>query len=578
MADRAGIAEGAAGRMRPSPRAAGSGKRRARIAAGAVSLLVFVAFCPVLANGFVNWDDDLYVGWMQSVHLSFSLALRLAFARNHPSGNWHPITTLSHAADYTLWGMHPAGHHLTSIVLHACNAGLLVLLGCALLDAHVRTSRQGQTGWTSRHKLAAGVVAGLLWGLHPLRVESVAWISERKDLLCGFFCLLALHAYLRYAAEEADGSPGRARRRYLAVLAWFVLALLSKPMAVSLPFVLLVLDCYPLRRTGRGRLRHLVVEKIPFLLLAAASAVVTLYAQRADGAFQALASVPLPTRILVALRALALYLGKTVFPVELLPLYAYPRHVHALSFRFGLPILSLALLTVASIALARRHGALAAAWAIFAGMLVPVLGIVQVGPQAMADRYTYLPGMALALLLASAWAGFLHRGAGRRWAARVAGAAPVLVFVALAGLSARQIGVWHDSGSLWSYDLRYQPWDTEAYNNRASYYFDQGEYRKALADYDAALSVPPDLSPVHATERRSAYFNDRAITDVRLGRYLKALADEGQAIKLRPDDGDYYRNRGDIDRVIGDRDPQDRDWQRAETLWHAAAARARIGP
>jgi tetratricopeptide (TPR) repeat protein len=527
-----------------------------RGAALSVALLVVIVYCPVLRNGFVGWDDDIYVYQNPRLRSLTLPALLGTFTSVHASGNWHPLTELSHAADCALWGMNAKGHHLTSLLLHGLNAGLVVALAFALARAR-SAERHART-------IVAAIAAGLLWGLHPLRVESAAWVSERKDLLCASFYLVALLCYLRYA-REIGGEPAHKKRFYLGALACFLLALLSKPMAVSLPLVLLVLDAYPMERFGRGRPWRLFAEKLPFLALAAASAVITLKAQRAGGAFRALHGLPLGTKLLVAARAMVSYLGKTLWPSDLLPLYSYPQNVSWASWRFGVPLLVLALLVAACVWLARRNGAWLATFLCYLIALLPAIGIVQVGPQAMADRYTYLPAIALSIL---AGAGF-----GILWEkAAVLGQGTALVLAMalatgiLASLSIRQMAIWHDSETLWTQAIRHEPWNTEAYNNRASYYFDQGDYPSALADYNAALSFAPQVTQAHATKRRSAYFNDRAITYVRLGKMAEAIADASEAIRLRPEHSDYYQNRSNMYRQLGMTEAAADDWRQAQAL------------
>lgn len=542
------------------------GRLSVRGAALAVALLVFVVYSPVLRNGFVGWDDDIYVVRNpRLLHLSLTSLLE-TFSNVHASGNWHPLTELSHAADCALWGMRPFGHHLSSILLHGLNAGLVVVLACAIARARTRTSVR------SAREIVAGIAAGLLWGLHPLRVESAAWISERKDVLCAAFYLSGLFCYLRYAGanrEAGSEATGQHRRRfYIGALACFLLALLSKPMAVSFPLVLLVLDAYPLQRLDHTRSWRLLAEKIPFFVLALASAIVTLEAQRAVGAFRAMRGVPLATKALVAAHSIVGYLEKTLWPSHLLPLYSYPQDVSWASWRFAVPVLVLALLLAGCVWLARRSRAALMALACYLLALLPVIGIVQVGPQAMADRYTYLPSVALSLLVGGAFAALWDKAGSMvsRWQAAALVLAMALAPGVLSLLSIRQMAVWHDSETLWSQVIRYEPWNTEAHNNRASYYFEQGDYQSALADYDAALSYAPPVGTVHATKRRSAYFNDRAITYVRLGRMAEAVADASEAIRLRPAEADYYRNRSNMYRRMGLTNAAAADWQQAQTL------------
>jgi len=540
----------------------------ARSAALFVALLVFLVYCPVLQNGFVGWDDDIYV-YQNPILRNLSLPNLLGtFTRIHPSGNWHPLTELSHAVDWAIWGMNAAGHHLTSMVLHGLNAGLVVALAYAL----------DRTRGANRHArmIVAAIAAGLLWGLHPLRVESAAWVSERKDLLCASFYLAGLLCYLRYAGaarriigDTANASGKRfGKRYYLGALTCFLLALMSKPMAVSLPFVLLILDAYPLGRLGRMRVGRLLVEKLPFLALASASAMVTLQAQRAGGAFRALHGVPLGTRLLVAARATISYLGKTLWPSELLPLYSYPQNVSWASWRFGVPLLVLASLVAACVWLARRKRAPLATLLCYLLALLPVIGIVQIGPQAMADRYTYLPAIALSILAGAGFGKLWEKAAAlpSRWQR-----APLVLAMAfapgvLASLSMRQMGVWQDSETLWTQVIRHEPWNTEAYNNRASFYFEQRSFASALADYSAALSFAPQVAPAHAAKRRSAYFNDRAITYVRLGKMSEAISDASEAIRLRPHQADYYQNRSNMYRRLGMTLAATADWKQAQAL------------
>jgi len=545
-----------------------SGRLSVRGAAFAVAVLVFLVYCPVLRNGFVGWDDDIYVYRNPRLRQLTPASLVQTFTTIHASGNWHPLTELSHAADCALWGLNPGGHHLTSILLHGLNAGLVVALACALARARAR----GKSGEGPSRAVVGGIAAGLLWGLHPLRVESAAWISERKDLLCAAFYLAGVLCYLRYASPSGDANqqpnhPGKTRA-YLGVLACLGLALLSKPMAVSLPFVLLILDAYPLARLGQVRTWRLLAEKIPFAVLASASALVTLKAQHTSGAFRALQGLPMTTRILVAARAIVGYLGKTLWPSQLLPLYSYPQEVSFLSWQFAAPVVVLVLLVAACVWLARRNRALLATLLCFLLALLPVIGLVQVGPQAMADRYTYLPAVALSLLAGAAFATLWERAA--QLPSRAQAMAVVLALAlapgVLAQVSIRQMAVWHDSETLWTQVIRHEPWNTEAHNNRASYYFEMGDYTSALADYDAALSHAPQVSATHAAKRRSAYFNDRAITYVRLGKMNEAVADASSAISLRPNRADYYQNRSNMYRRLGMVEAAAADGDKAQSL------------
>jgi tetratricopeptide (TPR) repeat protein len=371
--------------------------------------------------------------------------------------------------------------------------------------------------------------------------------------LAALFYLLGVLSYMRYAGHAAAVLRPWTDRRYLTTLLCFVLSLLSKPMALSFPFVLLIIDWYPLDRLESAGVRRLLLEKIPFFLLDLGLATVTVLAQRASGAFRPLAEVTLGARLLVATKAAAIYLAKTVLPTGLLPFYSYPAHVSLLSWEFGIPVVVMVAAVAGCVATAKEQRGVAAVLVAYAVVLLPVLGIVQIGPQAMADRYTYLPSVSLVALAGAGFGALWDRRlfASAWWKKSAVLAVSLILLGLLSWQSVRQIGVWKNSETLWSRVLQHEPWNTEAYNNRASYYYDRGEYGKALADYDSALRVQPSLGHTHASKRRSAYFNDRAITYVRLGRYAEALADENEAIGLRPTEASYYFNRGNIYFMVG---------------------------
>jgi tetratricopeptide (TPR) repeat protein len=360
-------------------------------------------------------------------------------------------------------------------------------------------------------------------------------------------------SYLRYAGHAATAITPWTDRRYLITLLCFFLALLSKPMALSFPFVLLIIDWYPLDRLQHTQVRRLLREKIPFFLLDLGFAVITVLGQRASGAFRPLAEVTLGPRVLVAIKAATIYLAKTALPTGLLPFYSYPAHVSLLSWEFGVPVVMMMAAAVGCLAAVKKHRGFTAALASYLVVLLPVLGIVQIGPQAMADRYTYLPSVSLVALVGAGFGALWDRPAvaSAKWKKAALVSAGLLLLGFLSWQSVRQLDVWRNSETLWSRVLQYEPWNTEARNNRASYYYDRGEYGKALEDYNAALGVQPSLGRAHTSKRRSAYFNDRAITYVRLGKYAEALADEDQAIGLRPTEASYYFNRGNIHFLTG---------------------------
>lgn len=518
-------------------------KTQRTILALAVSILTTVVYLPALRNGFV-YDDEFYIVANEHIRALDPDTLLWAFFRSHES-NWHPLTWLSHALDHAVWGLDPFGHHLTNILLHGANTALVVLLVLALLGRAGRSSAQGP-GPGERGVLITAGVTGLLFGLHPIHVESVAWVSERKDLLCGLFTLLGYMQYMKYAASQgSEGGPDRPRspyhsRHYRWTLAWFLLALMSKPMAVSFPLVLLILDWYPFGRAGLpGSGRALVIEKLPFFTLALFSALITLLVQAAGSSIQSTAFAPLPIRALVVAQNYIAYLGKMLMPLNLLPLYPYPRTASVLDPAYFLPIIAMAGITASCIINRNKHRAAAALWAYYLVTLLPVIGIVQVGAQAMADRYTYLPGLGpfLAAGLAIAWG--LDRterfAAGKR-AARFA--VPVLALCAIAVLSLltiRQIYIWKSDLDLWT---RVVEKGTEPnyipYYNRATTHLGMDRPEQAVLDLTAALALRRDWH---------AIYNNRALAYAKLGRFDKALSDYDQALALHRD-GSLFRNRG----------------------------------
>src|SRR5208283_3314559 len=297
--------------------------------AGFVSLLTFLVYLACLNNEFVMWDDNQYVYENPHLHPLNPAFFKWAFSDFY-AANWHPLTWVSHALDYAVWGLNPLGHHLTSNILHAVNTFIVVILVAKLLEAW-HPSRQQNPSPHLSHEGSYIVIAltGLLFGLHPLHVESVAWVSERKDLLCATFFLLSTLAYTKYVSS---GGGLRNKQYYILVLFLFALALLSKPMAVSLPAVLLILDWHPFNRISSMKsLLSAFLEKLPLIALSLVSSVLTVLAQKAGEAIQTFEIIPLASRVLVASQSLLSYLWKMVLPMNLIPYYPYPQHISLFS-------------------------------------------------------------------------------------------------------------------------------------------------------------------------------------------------------------------------------------------------------
>ncbi len=444
------------------------GSRRGLILGLALALLTLVAFLPAIENGFVNFDDDLYA--TDSPWTDYGLT-RTGFVwafSHYYASNYHPLTVLSHMLDSELFGLEPRGHHLVSVLLHVANAVLLF----AIL-------------WRLTGSLALSAVAAALWAVHPLRVESVAWVAERKDVLSGFFAILTLGAYLRYVRRRSLGA-------YAAVVVSFSLGLLAKSMLVTLPFALLLLDVWPLGRLAGWCPRSLMrcaVEKLPLLALAVAAGVATILAQ--GEVMTVSEEAPLGLRAANAAVSYAAYLDKTVVPVELAVYYPFPAAIPAWkTIGAGLLLIGLSALALTTM---RRAPYLAVGWFWFLGTLVPVIGLLKVGNQAMADRYTYLP--AIGLSLAVTWG--LHALWGKRFPKVMLGVAIAAVAI-LAALTRMQIGIWTDSETLFRHALAVTEHNAVAHLNLAEALRAAGDRREAEAHYRAALAVEPDLIEARA--------------------------------------------------------------------------------
>ena len=493
--------------------------RSAAVATILVALLLagatLATYWPVTGHPFVAYDDEFYVVNNSRVTAGFGWQeVRWAFTTFHEA-NWHPLTWLSHQLDVTLFGLDAGRHHLTSLLIHTANTLLLFLLLGRL------------TGLLWRPALVAA-----LFALHPLHVESVAWVAERKDLLCAFFVLLTLIAYRRYCRQPAWGAYG------LALLC-FACALLAKPMAVTIPCLLLLLDVWPLARfSGRAAsARALLLEKLPFFLLSLASAVVTIAAQKSGGAVISLESVGFGQRLANGVVATGSYLAKTAWPRKLAPLYPFPLHIPLWQVWGAAAFLGV----VVALALWQRQQrpylAVGLCW--YLGMLVPVSGVMQVGQQGMADRYTYLPLIGIFIVLA--W------GMGElfpRWRCRqeALGATAVGV-VALLGVATRQqVGFWRDSETLFRHTLAVTEGNYVMHHNLGVVLENQGRLAEAVAEHARGVALRPLSAESHYYLANALY---------RQGRTEEAVASYRQALLLKPGYGEAHNNLGAALHLLG---------------------------
>jgi tetratricopeptide (TPR) repeat protein len=493
----------------------------------ALGALVGLAYLPALDAGFLNWDDDLLVTRNPHLGALSWRTVRWAFTTTY-TGNWLPLSWLSHALDLTLYGLAPRGHHATSVVLHVANTVLLFL---------VLRSATGAL-WRS-----AGVAA--LFGLHPLHVESVAWVAERKDVLSTLFWLLTMAAYLRYVRRPTRASYG-------LVVAAFVAALMSKPMVVTLPAALLLLDYWPLRRLSRRAL----VEKLPLFALAAATAVVTVASQGTTGALR-ISVIPFTARLANALVSTVRYLELTAWPARLSPWYSHPalEGEPLACWRVAGAGLILVAATLAALATARRRPHLLVGWLWYLGTLAPVAGVLQAGGQAMADRFSYVPliGIFVALVWEAGALALWSTAPGRRAGA----AAAATLLAALAVLTWRQVGIWRDPETFWAYVLAVNPRAAVAYYARGGMLQVRGEIDAAIAAYRRAAKLRPDFMNAH-TELGNLL--------ARQGRFALAAAHYRKAIALRPAPAEDHANLANVLLRQGRRGPARRHLRLALAL------------
>lgn len=483
------------------------------LVAALVAEVAFAAFVPALRADFVSWDDP--VNFVNNPHYRGLGPTQLTWMWTGRGGHYMPLTWMTLGLDYVLWGMRPGGYHLTNVVLHALAAAAAYFVALRVLAAAITPEPRGALRW-------GAAVAALLFAVHPLRVESVAWITERRDVLSGLFFFLALACYLR----ALDAGPSRARW-YWASVGVFVLALLSKSIAVTLPAILVLLDVYPLRRLGPGRwtgapARRVWLEKAPFVALAAAAAVMAVVAQRSAGALTDLSVIGWPQRLGLSFWGLAFYAWKTLAPTALAPLYEAPYDYGTLTPWFFWSA-ALVLAVAGGLAVGRRRWpGVAASGAGFVVLLLPVLGLVHYGPHIAADRNTYLAGLAPAML---AGGGLLRLWHTRRAAvARAAVAAAVVVVVVLAVLTWRQTGVWRDSETLWQHALRVSP-SSFAHVKVGNILDDAGRSEAALEHFREAVRLHPD---------NAWAYNGWGIALGNLGRLDESIEKFQAALTIRP--------------------------------------------
>lgn len=523
-----------------------------------IFFLSFLVYVPALKNGFI-WDDALYISENMLIRsLSFASISKMLVSFH--ASNWHPLTWLSLAFDYYFWGLDPFGYHLTNIVLHGLNALLVFFVTMQLLTrgntVHATAVQSPKETLNAPASFIAAATTALLFGLHPIHVESVAWIAERKDLLCALFYLLTISSYLTYTASPVDGN-----RWFWFILSFvlFLLGLMSKPMAVTLPLTLLLLDIYPLKRIVFHPLTTVknllpLLEKIPFLMLSIASTIITIMAQHAGGAIRSGDRFPLDARLLNATKSLVFYLQKIFLPLKLVPFYPFPTGLHFLEGDYFLSGMFVVAITAVCLWMLRQGKLLPfTAWSYYVITLLPVLGIIQVGGQAAADRYAYLPSLAIFMLLGLGLSWLLDNGGllKRRILPGVVALIILLMGTLLSVLTIRQIRVWNNSEYFWSYVTEAFPFpksDPLVHYNLGNAYATKGKLERAVSEYKKALTLKPLYAEAH---------NNLGGVYALQGTFNEAFAEINQALAIRPhypkahnNLGNIYLQQGELDTAI----------------------------
>lgn len=525
--------------------------------AGLICLLLYLR---ALSCDFINFDDYDYVVENPAIRVLDWTFIRSAFSTSY-MGWWMPLTWISFAVDYHFWGLNPLGFHLTNILLHAVNTVLVVLIADGLLRPGLRTGDQEleNTGNGRYAYPATLLLAGLLWGIHPLRVESVAWVTERKDVLNGIFSLGSILCYLRYAHKKESGKQSNgASWDYVLSLVLLLLSLMAKPVSVVIPAMLLVADWYPLGRLRRGRTLAVVIEKIPFLVLCATLAITTMYFASDAAILVSFQDFPFHKRAIVAGHAIFEYCRLSIYPIEIMHLYLLPR-ILPLSYYVA---------TAVSVTFTcfcfynyKKRPWLPATWLAFLLPLLPVLGFFQGGSQAYAARFTYLP----AVLPSIAVAGVIIASYKKITAMpdRLPGIlfgcliAAMLLFYGI--MTEKLIGAWKNSETLWSRSIEIQPFG-RAFYFRADHYLRTGKYLAAAEDLAVSIRMAKEAG-------YPGIFNLHALRGDALsksGLHEDAVKEFTSAIQSNPLPN-YFYHRGVTWKNLGELRLAEDDFKRAGT-------------
>ncbi|KJU83609.1 Tetratricopeptide TPR_2 repeat protein [Candidatus Magnetobacterium bavaricum] len=475
---------------------------------------VLLVYVQMWRHDFINLDDPLYV--LNNARVRGGLTpdnVIWAFTTTY-GGNWHPLTWLSHMLDVNIHGLSPGGHHLTSLMLHATNSVLLLLL----------LQKMTRARWQSAFMAA-------VFAIHPMHVESVAWVAERKDVLSGLFWILALWAYVRYV-------EGPSLRRYVVLGVLFIAGLMAKPMVVTLPVVLVLVDLWPLERFKQNTIAALITEKLPLFTIAGISSLITVYAQESVGAVSSLTWVPLELRISNAIVSYVRYVLKLLVPTALS--VSYPLQDSLPPWLIAGSLLTLLVISIAVIATIRRRPSLSVGWFWYMVTLLPVIGLVQVGAQGMADRYTYIPSIGLFLVLTMAISDVVisYPGPSTQRLIRNAVIASALVVVLLyTVLAHRQVSYWRSAVSLFEHSRSVTGGNYMVYGNLGAALLSANRVEDAVDALKKAVELNPLMWDAYVNMGRALF---------RLNRMTEAANSFSRAIEIRPDNHSAYNGLGAV--------------------------------
>ena len=524
-----------------------TGKKQIAVAAFSVVFVTLLVFLPALKCGFINFDDPEYVLNNPVIRALSSANLAEMFAKPHV-GWWMPLTWLSLAIDYHFWGLNPVGYHFTNIIFHGLNAGLVVLVAAIL--CRMILGKDETAAVNGSYFIFALFAAALFFGIHPLRVESVAWVTERKDVLNGFFTINAILFYLLYLEKRTVSTSRRlAASCYILALVCFSSSLLAKSTSVILPVLLLTIDWAPLGRLSRDGWWRPVVEKLPFLAVAVGSTFWTLQVAAQSRYLVTYEAFPFSQRLVVSGNAIWEYVRLTLLPLGLSPFNVIPDPIPV-----NYTVTSLCVAVAVSIALfIGRSENIKSAVICFLLPLLPVLAFFQNGDQSFADRFTYLPSLVLAVFLPLA----VIRNPVSSKFNRIAVVAVVGVLVVYVAGTIRQIGVWNNSETFWSRIIAVEPLAI-TYKERGKYYNSVGRYDAAVADFSAALAmITPTLKPYEFN-----FYAFRGEANRLAGHYPEAVADFTKAINMRSHPV-YLYQRGLALQALGRQAEAAEDYRRA---------------